>query len=149
MAKRVQTWPESGGAETGRYSMPDGLQELSLSIMDDVHLIQDEVFLGPRVLAKIIADIAASGGFIIISSATLPDAFIQYIEEEAKRRGVNYISKKVSKSKPRNVLKLGEELTADKVECRGKTLVIANSVVKARDLSKGLEEKCKGFEVLT
>ncbi|AFL66342.1 CRISPR-associated helicase Cas3' [Desulfurococcus amylolyticus] len=150
LAKRVPTWPIAGGAETGRYSLPAGLQTLSLTVFDEAHLIQDEVFLGPRVIAKIAVDIAAAGGLVVFSSATLPDSMIQLLNDEAQRRGLSIKSFKMGGKKRRvNVRVINKELEANEIACEDRTLVVVNTIPKAIELSRNLDNKCKGFDILT
>ncbi|MGC8543872.1 MAG: CRISPR-associated helicase Cas3', partial [Vulcanisaeta sp.] len=81
VAKRVQSWLDKR-VETGRYTFPAGLITNSLIIFDEAHLIQDEAFLGPRIIRKVLCSVVKAGGLAIFASATLPTEFIRYIEEE-------------------------------------------------------------------
>ncbi|MGC8983603.1 MAG: DEAD/DEAH box helicase, partial [Desulfurococcaceae archaeon] len=80
-AKRVQSWVEVG-IRTGRYTLPAGLITNSLVVFDEAHLIQDEVFLGPRILSKILCSITKAGGLAILTSATLPTELVKFLENE-------------------------------------------------------------------
>ncbi|MBP1356980.1 MAG: DEAD/DEAH box helicase [Sulfolobus sp.] len=67
VAKRVK----NGGGESGRFSMPVGLEVNSLTVFDEIHLIQDEAYLGPNVMSKIICPLVKAGGYVLLNSATI------------------------------------------------------------------------------
>ncbi|MEM1731453.1 MAG: CRISPR-associated helicase Cas3' [Ignisphaera sp.] len=148
LAKRVNVWEEKGSI-TGRYTMPVGLQVNSLTIFDEAHLIQDEVFLAPRVIAKIIANLVCAGAHVVFSTATLAEALRTIIEEEVKRAcGVNANNIIVDTSRKIDiVLNLEKNLSHEDIECEGGTLVVVNSVLKAQTIYRDLKNKCKDMEV--
>lgn len=145
LAKRVERWREDGG-ETGRYTMPLGLMMHALNVLDEAHLIQDEVFLGPRVMAKIICPMVKAGGLFILSTATLPDAVYDIFAKECCRDKCPVFTLP-SKKRSVQIEKRESQLTEGDVECGRRTLVVANTVGKARRLYKGIKDRCKGKSV--
>lgn len=139
LAKRVDTWLE-GRAETGRYTLPVGVMMNSFSVFDEAHVIQDEVFLGPRVLADVACFLVKAGAYVAVSTATLPTAFRKLFEE---RCGERIISVQLPGRKRELAVEIREkELTGDDVECEGGTLVVVNTVRRAREMYKSLRERC-------
>lgn len=150
LAKRVNVWEERGSI-TGRYTMPVGIQVGSLTILDESHLIQDEVFLAPRVIAKIIANLVCAGAHLVLSTATLATALRNMIEEEVERVcGVDANEVVVDGSLSRSidvVLSPEKGLSNEDILCEGGTLVVVNSVLKAQTIYRGLKEKCRDMNV--
>ncbi|WP_243665634.1 hypothetical protein [Vulcanisaeta sp. JCM 16159] len=128
VAKRVQTWREHG-VETGRYTLPAGLIMNSLAIFDETHLIQDEVFLGPRVLARVICSIVKAGGLVIFAIATLPKSVK---EEFAKLCGDNGIREVTVNGPMRqvtvNIVNSSLIENIDTIPCNDFSIVIVNTV---------------------
>lgn len=139
LAQRVDKWAERG-ALTGRFTMPVGLMMHALTVFDEAHLVQDEVYLGPRALAKIVCYLVNAGAYVVFSSATLPTAFVK----EFKNR-CTAVEERVLPGKPRHVeIELRERtLSPDYIDCSEGALVIVNTVPRARRLYKALKGKCK------
>ncbi|QXJ32140.1 CRISPR-associated helicase Cas3' [Saccharolobus shibatae] len=143
LAKRVNKWWQFG-YETGRYTLPVGLMGNSYIVFDEAHLIQDSVFLSPRVMGKIICNLVNSGAIVIFSSATLPKALRERLTNEC--RNIKELNAENFTFK-RNVKISFKKETLKDVECEGKTIIIVNTVKKARDLYKYLKQKCKNKKV--
>jgi CRISPR-associated endonuclease/helicase Cas3 len=142
LAKRTLTWT-SKGVETGRYSLPAGLIMNSYNIFDEAHLIQDEAYLGPRILSKSINSITKSGGIVLFSSATLPTKLMELFDQN------NIIEYKSKLNKWKKAEIILHEETIDKIHdyinkdnCNSKTLIFVNSIERARKLYFSLKEKC-------
>ena len=73
LAKRVLRWhdPRHGG-ELGRYTLPAGLLATSYIVFDEAQLIQDEAFIGPRLMGQVLQALSDAGAYVVISTATLP-----------------------------------------------------------------------------
>lgn len=139
LAKRVETW---GGGETGRYTMPTGLMMHSLNILDEAHLIQDEVFLGPRVLAKALCPLKEAGGLLILSTATMPTAVWQEFQRECCRDECPEYELP-PKGRVVDIEESPRNITEGDFECDKRTLVITNTVAKAREVYKRVVERCR------
>lgn len=146
VAKRVMSWI-SRGIETGRYSMPAGLIMNAYNVFDEAHLIQDEAYIGPRVLSRIISSIVNSGGIVVFSTATIPSTLLRRFEERVKD---NFVELPLPNLGERKIVKLHvENKTIDNLdipenECNNSTLIIVNTIDKARKLYFKFKEKCKG-----
>ncbi|MGC8987905.1 CRISPR-associated helicase Cas3' [Infirmifilum sp.] len=141
LAKRVHEWWKQG-YRTGRYSLPVGFMGNAYIIFDEAHLIQDSVFLSPRVMGKIICNLVNSGAIVVFSSATLPKAVLDRLTRDCKDK-VKELEVNVSVQRDINLTFVCEEkLTPEKVECKGGTLVIMNTVERAREMYYELKKKC-------
>jgi len=138
LAKRVDKWP-SGGSVTGRFTMPVGVMAHAVSVFDEAHLVQDEVFLGPRALARIVCSLVKAGAHVILSTATLPPAVLREFEA---RCGEPEVYKLPGRPRNLSISRMGKPLEAGDVECDGATLVIVNTVAKARRVYKELSQRC-------
>jgi CRISPR-associated endonuclease/helicase Cas3 len=148
-AKRVQVWETRGGAITGRYTMPTGLIVSSLSIFDEAHLIQDEVFLAPRLISKILCYLVSSGAVVLVSSATLPT----YLEELMRNMcGKRFREPLTWKGLGKNIdvdireRRLQDNILQD-ISCEGNNLIIVNTIERAQKVYRIIKEKCKGSKV--
>ncbi len=143
LAQRVDKWIERGNL-TGRFTMPVGLMMHAITVFDEAHLVQDEVYLGPRALARIICYLINAGAYVVFSSATLPTAFIK----EFKSRCAT-VEERILSSRPRkvNIEFRKAELTPNDVDCSKGALIIVNTVPRARRFYKDLKEKCKGKKI--
>ncbi|WP_258870677.1 DEAD/DEAH box helicase [Pyrobaculum aerophilum] len=56
LAQRVVKWRKHG-VETGYYTIPSGLLASAYIVFDEAHLMQDEFYLGPRILGETICDL--------------------------------------------------------------------------------------------
>ncbi|ACB40064.1 CRISPR-associated helicase Cas3' [Pyrobaculum neutrophilum] len=131
LARRVQRWREEG-VERGRYSMPAGLLASAYIVLDEAHLIQDEAYLGPRVLGKIVCDLASAGAKVVISTATVPETFLKHIPCLGGRLtlGSGTVRRNVEVERRKGVLK------AEEIECGRPTIVIVNTIERARRIYK-------------
>ncbi|MEM4971000.1 MAG: CRISPR-associated helicase Cas3' [Sulfolobales archaeon] len=147
-AKRVQVWETLGGAATGRYTMPTGLIVSALSVFDEAHLIQDEVFLAPRLISRIICYLVSSGAIVLLSSATLPT----YLEELLARDKCGKSLQEVWKGPGRNIIidtrktRLQDSILQD-LSCEKNNLVIVNTIERAQKIYKSVKEKCRESKV--
>ena len=133
LAKRVITWGKE--YKTGRYSMPAGLLMNSYLVLDEAHLIQDQAFLAPRIVSKIVCSIVNSGGTVLLSSATLPLAFLKLFSCE-----------KVELTKPKveKVAKINfKKETIDNTECEEGSIIFVNTIERARKIFEKCESKGK------
>lgn len=159
LAKRVETFKQ-GDAITGRFTMPAGLQALSYTVFDEAHLIQDEAFVGPRVMSRIIASLTCSGSIVVLSSATLPIAVLDEYKNTVKEfcgdsvdEG-DLVYEKEMDVKARRVVeiefkqkKIVESIEED-LNCDEKALVIVNTIERALDIYERVKRKCRGNVVL-
>lgn len=154
LAQRVDKWVERGGALTGRFTMPVGLMMHALTVFDEAHLVQDEVYLGPRTLARIVCNLVKAGAYVVFSSATLPTAFVKEFKSRCTpatrgtAKSVNTssaVEERVLPGRSRDVkIELRKAmLSPDDVDCSKGALVIVNTVPRARRLYKALKERCK------
>jgi|GEM_PF-529638 CRISPR-associated endonuclease/helicase Cas3 len=148
-AKRVQVWETWGGAVTGRYTMPTGLIVSSLSIFDEAHLIQDEVFLAPRLISRILCYLVSSGAVVLVSSATLPT----YLEELMRNMcGKRFREPLTWKGLGKNInvdireRRLQDSILQD-ISCERNNLIIVNTIERAQKVYRIIKEKCKGSKV--
>jgi CRISPR-associated endonuclease/helicase Cas3 len=137
LAQRVYKWWERG-AERGYYTLPSGLLTSAYVVFDEAHLVQDEFYLGPRVLGEVVCDLVEAGGKVVLSTATLPTAYLKYFR---CFEGRNLID--VDGPDRRVDVEIREEtLTVEglnkEVNCRLRSLVIVNTIAKARELYKGV-----------
>ncbi|MGC9119457.1 MAG: CRISPR-associated helicase Cas3', partial [Thermoproteus sp.] len=156
LAQRVLKWRQRG-VETGYYTMPSGLLASAYIVFDEAHLMQDEFYLGPRVLGSVVCDLVEAGAKVVLSTATLPDAYLKYF------KCVNPASRGKEIAEGVTELDLGggvlldlegpdrkvdielveEPLTADalsrQLDCKSRSIVIVNTVRKAREIYKRLE----------
>ncbi len=143
IAKRVKTWEERGVA-TGRYSLPVGVIMNSVSVFDEAHLVQDEVFLGPRVLARIMCYIARSGGFVVLSSATISSGFLDLLKNLCGSESIEFIDAPggVYRRSLDLEVRLDRPIDPGEIECGGRSLVIVNTVDRARKVYSDLRRRC-------
>ena len=147
-AKRVQVWETLGGAATGRYTMPTGLIVSALSVFDEAHLIQDEVFLAPRLISRIICYLVSSGAIVLLSSATLPT----YLEELLARDKCGKSLQEAWRGPGRDVtLDIREKRLQDSIlqdlSCEKNNLVIVNTIERAQKVYESVKEKCRESKV--
>jgi len=154
IAKRVETWIDRG-AETGRYTLPAGLIMNSLIILDEAHLIQDEVFLGPRVLSHVLCSIVNAGGLVILSTATLPTAIknelSKCIENEQSKRIDETISehelngfrkRKINLHRDYINKQLIDFVKGGNINCNESSIIILNTIERAQEVYRILHDKC-------
>jgi CRISPR-associated endonuclease/helicase Cas3 len=146
IAKRVETWIDRG-AETGRYTLPAGLIMNSLIILDEAHLIQDEVFLGPRVLSHVLCSIVNAGGLVILSTATLPTAIknelskciegtvTEYELNGFRKRKINLHRYYINKQ-------LIDFVKGGNINCNESSIIILNTIERAQEVYRILHDKC-------
>jgi len=160
LAKRVETYKFSPGLITGRYSMPAGIQSLSYTVLDEAHLIQDEAYVGPRIIRRIVASLVCSGGVVVISSATLPDILRNQIKNEVNewcRDRYTLVEEELDKaiesikaSREIGIEYYGNQSIEDaiknnvKVVCEDRTLIIVNTIENAIRLYDELRSACGG-----
>ena len=143
VAKRVMTWRERGGAETGRYSMPAGLLTGSYLVFDEAHLVQDQAFLGPRVMAKVVCSIVGAGGTVVFSSATLPDAMLKLFREECEGLGAEiHVLPQPKVEREVRLTYTGKQIF--EAECGEREVIFVNTIERAIKM----KEKCKGAVLL-
>jgi CRISPR-associated endonuclease/helicase Cas3 len=155
IAKRVETWIEKEGFETGRYTLPAGLIMNSLIILDEAHLIQDEVFLGPRVLSHVLCSIVNAGGLVILSTATLPTAIknelSKCIENEQSKRIDETISehelngfreRKINLHRNYMNMQLIDFVKGGNINCNESSIIILNTIERAQEVYRILHDKC-------
>jgi CRISPR-associated endonuclease/helicase Cas3 len=144
VAKRVLSWVEMG-TSTGRYTLPAGLITNSLVVLDEAHLIQDEVFLGPRVLSKIICSVVKAGGLVVLASATLPTKLVELFKGECD---VDPTEHKLESCMKRSIDidvwddKL-ENFIESHINCDENALVILNTVERAQNVYNKIKNKIK------
>lgn len=144
LAKRIMKWTEYN-YETGRYILPVGIIANSYIVFDEAHLIQDSVFLSPRVMGKIICNLVNSGSIVVFSSATLPNKILDRLTSECKNKVVELGENTIREVKYE--FREGKELSSNEIECKGNTIIIVNTISKARKIYYELKEKCKGYNV--
>lgn len=135
LAKRVMTWVRND-VVTGRYTIPAGLIMNSFLVLDEAHLIQDQVFLGPRILSKIICSIVESGGIVLLSSATIPSKYLSYFNCNKEEITPSKIDKKVIIEK-----------VNDLSQIEGGSIVFLNTIDRAREVYMELKNN-KKYNVL-
>ena len=141
-AKRVMTWRDKD-YETGRYLMPAGLLTSSYLVFDEAHLIQDQAFLGPRVMSKVICSIVSAGGIVVFSSATLPDAMMKLFKEECDKYGGKVVFLPTPNVK-REVRVRYVNKPIFEAECEEGAVIFVNTIERAIKM----KEKCKGALLL-
>ena len=147
IAKRVETWIDRG-AETGRYTLPAGLITNSLIILDEAHLIQDEVFLGPRVLSHALCSIVNAGGLVILSTATLPTAIKNELTKCVERNAVieynlnGFRERKINLHRDYINKQLIDFVKESNINCDESSIIILNTIERAQVVYKTLHEKC-------
>ncbi|WP_054853641.1 CRISPR-associated helicase Cas3' [Vulcanisaeta distributa] len=143
VARRVQTWRERG-VETGRYTLPAGLIMNSLVIFDEAHLIQDEAFLGgSRVLARVICSIVKAGGLVIFATATLPKSIKKEFTELCSDDSIREIT--INGPMRQVTVNIVDSLlieNIDTIPCNDFSIVILNTVDRARNAYERLRERC-------
>ena len=148
IAKRVETWIEREGFETGRYTLPAGLITNSLIILDEAHLIQDEVFLGPRVLSHALCSIVNAGGLVILSTATLPTAIKNELTKCVERNAVieynlnGFRERKINLHRDYINKQLIDFVKESNINCAESSIIILNTIERAQVVYKTLHEKC-------
>jgi CRISPR-associated endonuclease/helicase Cas3 len=147
IAKRVETWIEREGFETGRYTLPAGLIMNSLIILDEAHLIQDEVFLGPRVLSHVLCSIVNAGGLVILSTATLPTAIknelSKCIEDTVTECELNgFRERKINLHRDYINKQLIDFVKGGNINCDESSIIILNTIEKAQEVYRILHDKC-------
>ncbi len=148
IAKRVETWIEREGFETGRYTLPAGLIMNSLIILDEAHLIQDEVFLGPRVLSHVLCSIVNAGGLVILSTATLPTAIKNELTKCVERNAVieynfnGFRERKINLHRDYINKQLTDFVKEGNINCDESSIIILNTIERAQVVYKTLHEKC-------
>ncbi len=148
VSKRVQSWIEKG-VETGRYTLPTGLIMNSLVILDEAHLIQDEAFLSPRIISKVLCSIVKAGGLAILASATLPTELISIIRGECEETQEFSLNGFMPRKMSINILNESlEERLGDEINCNENSLVILNTVERAQRAYEILSKKCGENKVL-
>jgi len=147
IAKRVETWIEREGFEMGRYTLPAGLIMNSLIILDEAHLIQDEVFLGPRVLSHVLCSIVNAGGLVILSTATLPTAIknelskcIEGTVTECELNG--FRERKINLHRDYINKQLIDFVKGGNINCDESSIIILNTIEKAQEVYRILHDKC-------
>ncbi len=146
IAKRVETWIDRG-AETGRYTLPAGLIMNSLIILDEAHLIQDEVFLGPRVLSHVLCSIVNAGGLVILSTATLPTAIknelSKCIEGTVTEYELNgFRKRKINLHRDYINKQLIDFVKGGDINCNESSIIILNTIERAQEVYRILHDKC-------
>jgi CRISPR-associated endonuclease/helicase Cas3 len=134
LAQRVyRPWK---GVKKGYYTFPAGLLATSYIVFDEAHLIQDDAYLGPRIFGKVVCDLASAGAKIVVSTATVSSAFLKYMD--CGYREVDLLQGQ------RNVeVEWREkELDPSDIDCSGLSLVIVNTIPKARELYKQIKRRC-------
>lgn len=150
VAKRAKVWRTRGDAVTGRYTMPAGLITSSLSIFDEAHLIQDEMFLGPRLLSRILCYLVSSGAIIIISSATLPTylekLLIDKCSGDFEKLIFNYkgMRRKIDVSIDSG--SISKKIDQD-ISCEENNLIIVNTIGRAQKIYQVIKNKCRNNQV--
>jgi len=146
IAKRVETWIDRG-IETGRYTLSASLIMNSLIILDEAHLIQDEVFLGPRVLSHVLCSIVNAGGLVILSTATLPTAIknelskcIEGTVTEYKLNG--FRERKINLHRDYINKQLIDFVKEGNINCDESSIIILNTIEKAQEIYRILHDKC-------
>ena len=147
IAKRVETWIEREGFETGRYTLPAGLIMNSLIILDEAHLIQDDVFLGPRVLSHVLCSIVNAGGLVILSTATLPTAIknelskcIEGTDTEHELNG--FRERKINLHRNCMNMQLIDFVKGGNINCNESSIIILNTIERAQEVYRILHDKC-------
>jgi len=146
IAKRVETWIDRG-IETGRYTLSASLIMNSLIILDEAHLIQDEVFLGPRVLSHVLCSIVNAGGLVILSTATLPTAIknelskcIEGTVTEYKLNG--FRERKINLHRDYINKQLIDFVKGGNINCNESLIIILNTIERAQEVYRILHNKC-------
>ena len=148
IAKRVETWIEREGFETGRYTLPAGLITNSLIILDEAHLIQDEIFLGLRVLSHVLCSIVNAGGLVILSTATLPTAIKNELTKCVERNAVieynlnGFRERKINLHRDYINKQLIDFVKESNINCAESSIIILNTIERAQVVYKTLHEKC-------
>jgi len=134
LAQRVyRPWK---GVKKGYYTFPAGLLATSYIVFDEAHLIQDDAYLGPRIFGKVICDLASAGAKIVVSTATVSSAFLKYVDCGYReldllqgRRDVEVVWKE-------------KKIDPSDIDCGGLSLVIVNTIPRARELYKQIRWRC-------
>lgn len=144
VSKRVQTWVKAS-VKTGRYTLPTGLIMNSLVIFDEAHLVQDEFYLAPRVLLKILCSVVKSGGLVILSSATMPTHMISLFRKECGDDLVKELELDSALKRELEIVFEGNrkiEEVVDSSVCKGKLMIIVNTIERAQRLYKEIKKLC-------
>lgn len=135
LAQRVHRW-RWGEEERGYYTFPAGLLATSYIVFDEAHLVQDETYLGPRLFGKVVCDIARAGAKVVISTATMPDGFLSYLDCEYVVLNLLEGGRNVEIHRREGPLDLSE------LDCDRRSLVVVNTIRRARELYKETKKKC-------
>jgi CRISPR-associated endonuclease/helicase Cas3 len=139
LAQRVRRW-RWGEEERGYYTFPAGLLATSYIVFDEAHLVQDEVYLGPRLFGKVVCDLARAGAKVVISTATIPDSFLKHLDCEYTVINLLEGRRDVAIQYRRKPLSADELLSA--LDCNRSNLVVVNTIRKARELYRSIKKKC-------
>jgi CRISPR-associated endonuclease/helicase Cas3 len=119
----------------------------SLIILDEAHLIQDEVFLGPRVLSHVLCSIVNAGGLVILSTATLPTAIknelskcIEGTVTECELNG--FRERKINLHRDYINKQLIDFVKGGNINCDESSIIILNTIEKAQEVYRILHDKC-------
>ena len=149
-AKRAKVWRTRGDVVTGRYTLPAGLLTSSLSIFDETHLIQDEMFLGPRLLSRILCYLVSSGAIIIVSSATLPTylerLLIDKCSGDFEKLNFNYRGMKRKINIEIDKSSIRKKIDQD-ISCEENNLIIVNTIERVQRIYQIIKDKCKNSMV--
>nr|WP_287069198.1 CRISPR-associated helicase Cas3' [Pyrobaculum sp.] len=137
LAQRVVKWRKQG-VEMGYYTTPAGLLVSSYIVLDEAHLMQDEFYLGPRILGEIVCDLVEAGAKVVMSTATLPAVYLKYFRcfEEGNLIDLEGPDRSL-KIDLRNGVLTSEELNKE-IDCNKRNIVIVNTVRKAREIYRDL-----------
>lgn len=145
-----------GGYRNPRPSLPAGLLSTSLLVLDEVHLVQDSYWLGPRVLGWLIASVACSGGITLLLTATMPSNLLDQLVEHSKSclRSESKVEIVEAKNIPRGIVNVNTELSLSvkdaikefkreikEVLDRNKhVLIVVNKPIRARQVAVELRK---------
>ncbi len=166
LAKRVLRWPDPRhGGEVGRYTLPAGLLAGSYIVFDEAQLIQDEAFIGPRLMGHVLQALREAGARIVISTATLPSELRRRLcggackelpapPAKCSKTPVNVMLHKDEPMFAPSTSGGGERPCAKAVEIilddaarERKVVVIVNTVRRAQQLYKALTERAQSYGI--
>ncbi|MFP3168914.1 MAG: CRISPR-associated helicase Cas3' [Thermoproteus sp.] len=134
LAQRVyRPWK---GLKKGYYTFPAGLLATSYIVFDEAHLIQDDAYLGPRIFGKVICDLASAGAKVVVSTATVSSAFLKYVDCGYRELDLLQGRRDVE------VVWREKKIDPSDIDCGGLSLVIVNTIPKARELYKQIRRRC-------
>jgi len=134
LAQRVyRPWK---GLKKGYYTFPAGLLATSYIVFDEAHLIQDDAYLGPRIFGKVICDLASAGAKIVVSTATVSSAFLKYMDCGYRELDLLQGRRDVE------VVWREKKIDPSDIDCGGLSLVIVNTIPRARELYKQIRGRC-------